>query len=148
MPKIDCLCSTIEHEAVDISFVSELWFQPRNPLHTRELEKRLNLEGIEFFTNSRVSKRGGGVGIVLNTKKGYSGTKLSIKSREGKNSIEVVWVLVTPPSPINGMHRLICACIYSPPRSKLDDVVLGHLRFNISKLKSQYPRAGVVIGGT
>ena len=67
--------------------------------------------------------------------------------REGRNSIEVVWVLVTPPSPINGMDRLICACIYSPPRSKLDDVVLGHLRFNISKLKSQYPRAGVVIGG-
>ena len=38
MPKIDCLCSTIEQEKVDITFVSELWLKTNNPLHSREIE--------------------------------------------------------------------------------------------------------------
>ena len=56
-------------------------------------------------------------------------------------------MLVTPPTPINGVDKFICACIYSPPRSKLDDVILEHLRFNLSSLKAKHPRAGIIIGG-
>ena len=147
MPKIDCLCSTIEQEKVDITFVSELWLKINNPLHSRELDRRLNLDGLEFFSNSRVSKRGGGVAIIVDTTKGYNGSRLQINSRVGNNSLEVVWVLVTPPTPINGVDKFICACIYSPPRSKLDDVILEHLRFNLSSLKAKHPRAGIIIGG-
>ena len=76
MPKIDCHCSTIEQEKVDITFVSELWLKTNNPLHSRELDRRLNLDGLEFFSNSRVSKRGGGVAIIVDTTKGYNGTRL------------------------------------------------------------------------
>ena len=99
MPKLECLCSTVEQESVDITFVSELWLKPDNPLHTRELDRRFNLEGLQFFTNSRATQRGGGVGIIINTGKGYSATRLQVNSRTGKNSIEVIWVLVTPHPP-------------------------------------------------
>ena len=51
IPKLDCLCSTIEQEEVAIAFVSELWLQGSNPLHQQALDRRLNLEGLEFFTN-------------------------------------------------------------------------------------------------
>ena len=86
MPKMECICSTIEQERVDISFVSEMWLQSTNPLHIRELERRLNLDGLEFYSNSHVSQRGGGVGIIVNTSRGFSGTRLQVNSRVGKNS--------------------------------------------------------------
>ena len=45
MPKMECICSTIEQEKADISFVSEMWLQNKKTLHVRELERRLNLDG-------------------------------------------------------------------------------------------------------
>ena len=121
-----------------IAFVTELWLQNKNPLHQRELERRQQLEGYTFFTNSRATQRGGGVGVVVNTNLGYSGKKLQINSRVGRNSLEVVWVLVTPPSPVNGIDKFICVCIYSPPRSRLHDILFEHLRFNFSSLNVQF----------
>ena len=107
IPKIDSICSTLEEEKVAIAFLSELWLQGKNPLHQRELDRRLNMEGLEFFTNSRAAKRGGGVGIVVNTNLGYSGRKLQVNSCVGPSSLEVVWVLVTPPQPIDERKSLI-----------------------------------------
>ena len=79
---------------------------------------------------------------------GFSGTRLQINSRIGKkNSLEVVWVLVSPPAPINGISKFICVCIYSPPHSRLDSVLLDHLRFNFSSLTARHPGAGICIGG-
>ena len=147
IPKIDCLCSVIEQEAVGISFISELWLKDCNPLYQRELDRRLNLEGLEFFTNSRGAQRGGGVGIIVNKNLGYSGQLLQVNSRVGRNKIEVVWVLVSPPTPVNGVEKIVCACIYSPPKSKLDQVLLDHLQFNISSLTARYPGSGIVLGG-
>ena len=103
------------------------------------------MEGLEFFTNSRAAKRGGGVGIVVNTNLGYSGRKLQVNSRVGSNSLEVVWVLVTPPQPNDGRNKFICACIYSPPRSKLNNLLLDHLSYNLSALSAQHAGAGIVL---
>ena len=111
IPKIDCLCDTISEEQASISFLSELWLQGKNPLHQIALDRKLNLEGLEFFSNSRAAKRGGGVGIVVNKNHGFSGKKLQVNSRVGPSSLEAVWVLVTPPTPVNGVSKYICACI-------------------------------------
>ena len=62
----------LREEGVSIVFLSELWLSSKNPLHMRELDRRLHLEGFEFLTNSRGARRGGGVGIVVNTSFGYS----------------------------------------------------------------------------
>ena len=32
-----------------------------NPLHIKELDRRLNLDGFEFITNACLARRGGGV---------------------------------------------------------------------------------------
>ena len=122
------MCSTIEQENVAISFVSELWLRQSNPLHHCELDRRLNFEGFDFFTNSRAAQRGGGVGIIVNKNMGYTGRRLQINSCVGPNSLEVVWVLVMPPTPINGVPKFICVCLYNPPRSKLDEILLDHLK--------------------
>ena len=116
MPKLECLCSTIEQESVVITFVSELWLTPDIPLHTRELDRRFNLEGLQFFTNSRATQRGGGVGIIINTGKGYSATRLQVNSRTGKNSIEVIWVLVTPSLTYRGSRQIHLCMPVQPPK--------------------------------
>ena len=84
---------------------------------------------------------------MFNTNLGFSGRKLQVNLRVGPSSLEVVWVLVTPPQTIDGRNKLICACIYSPPRSKLNDLMLSHLSFNFSSLTAQHPGAGIVVGG-
>ena len=78
IPKIDCMCETLREEGVAIGFVSELWLSSKNPLHQRELDRRLHLEGFEFLTNTRGAKRGGGVGIVVNTNMGYKVRRLQV----------------------------------------------------------------------
>ena len=78
IPKIDCVCETLVEEKVSIGFISELWLQGKNPLHQRELDRRLNMEGFEFFTNFRAAKRGGGVGIVVNQNLGYTAQRLQV----------------------------------------------------------------------
>ena len=65
----------------------------------------------------------------------------------GASSLEVVWALVTPPSPIQGAKNFICVCIYSPPRSRLNEKLIEHLQFNLNNLTSVYPGAGIYIAG-
>ena len=78
-----------------------------NPLHTRELERRLHLDGYQFVTNARQAKRGGGVAIVINTRRGYTAKRLQVNCSTGASSLEVVWSLITPPAPINGLKKFV-----------------------------------------
>ena len=61
--------------------------------------------------------------------------------------LEVIWCLVSPAVPIHGIKNFICVCIYSPPRSKLNDKLTEHLQFNLNRLSALYPKSGVIIGG-
>ena len=130
-----------------IGFLSELWLSQKNPLHQRELDRRLHLEGYEFITNSRAARRGGGVGIVVNLNLGYTAKRLQVNCRVGASSLEVVWALVSPPSPVGGVKSFICASIYSPPKTRLNDSLIEHIQFNLNSLSAQYPGAGVFIAG-
>ena len=119
----------------------------KNQLHNRELDRRLHLQGFDFITNARVARRGGWVAVVVNTSRGYSAKRLQVNCASGPNSLEVVWVLVSPPSPVLNTKHFICISIYSPPRSKLNEKMIEHLQFNINKLTAQYPEAAILIGG-
>ena len=58
---------------------------------------------------------------MVNKNLGYIAKRLQINCRVGASSLEVVWALVTPPSPVDGVNKFICAAIYSPPKSRLND---------------------------
>ena len=146
-PKIDCFCTTLCQEGVGIGFITELWMDKCNPLHIKELDRRLNLDGFEFITNARQARRGGGVAVVVNTRLGYTVRKLNVNCTTGASSLEVVWSLVTLPTPIDGFRNIICVCFYSPPRSKLNKKLLNHLQYNLNRLTAVHPKSGVCIGG-
>ena len=137
IPKIDCVCETLREENVSFGFLSELWLSDKNPMHQRELDRRLSLEGFEFFTNSRAARRGGGVGIVVNKNLGYTGKRLQVNCRVGASSLEIV----------KGIKNFICASIYCPPRSKTNDLMIEHIQFNLNSLTALYPGAGIYLGG-
>ena len=105
------------------------------------------MDGFEFVSNSRGARHGGGFGIVVNTNLGYQVKRLQVNCRVGPSSLEVVWALVTPPHPINGVSAYICVCVYSPPRSRLNEIMLDHLSYNFSSLTAKYPGAGIILGG-
>ena len=146
-PKLDCLCSIIEEESIDIGFVSEVWMSETNPLHTQQLERKLHLHGLEFIANPRLHRRGGGVEIIVDHNKGYSAKKLHINCSAGGNRVEIVWALVTPPRPIGQFKSFICASFYSPPRSRLNDKLIEHIGHNIAQLTATYPHSGVFLCG-
>ena len=134
-------------ESVDISFVTELWMVQSNPLHIRELERRSNLNNIDFVCNARVARRGGGVAVAVNTARGYNVKKLQVNCTSGDSRLEIVWCYVIPPKPVDNIKGFICVCLYSPPRSRLNDQLLEHLQFNLNGLTASYPDSRVIIGG-
>ena len=78
---------------------------------------------------------------------GYTVKRLQVNTASGTNSLEVVWTLVTPPSPIRGCKHFICVALYSPPKSKINDKLIDHIEFNLNRLLSVYPGAGIFLGG-
>ena len=77
-PKLDCLCTTLNEEEVDIGFISEMQMSTSNPLHMQQLDRKLNLEGYEFVAIARLDRKGGGVAIVDNLNQGYSIKRLHV----------------------------------------------------------------------
>ena len=71
-PKLDSLCAQLEDQSVDIGFITEIWMNENNPLHTSQLDRKLHMAHFDFATNARQARRGGGVAIVVNLAKGYS----------------------------------------------------------------------------
>ena len=70
-----------------------------------------------------------------------------LNSTSGASSLEVVWALVSPPAPVQGIKKFICVSIYSPPRSKLNEKLLEHIQFNLNNLTCAHPGAGIYIAG-
>ena len=100
----------------DLSLIlsSETWERTSNKKLKLEVEKMLELEGLDFISCSRPSsKRGGGCAIIVN-KKNFTVEKLTVAI---PHKLEVVWCLVRPRNITKEMkYKEIIACAYySPP---------------------------------
>ena len=80
------ICDEILEREATISFLTEIWKDINNPMHSNQLERALQLQGIEMG--------GGGVAIALNTRHEYQMTKLQVNCTSGKGSLEAVWALI------------------------------------------------------
>ena len=145
--KIESITSEIKEESIDAAFLTEMWLDSSNPLHSNRLERLFELEGLQTIATPRRGRRGGGVAIVLNTAGNFEMKKLHVNVACVKNSIETVWALLTPKTPGGPFKQYICCCLYSPPNSKLNETLLHHIQFNITRLTDLYRSSGVIICG-
>ena len=130
-PKADSITTEILEEGIDLAFLTEIWMDSSNPLHSNKLERLFEVHGLESATTPRRGRRGGGVAIILNTAGNYTMKRLQVNVATGRNSLETIWVLVTSKVPGGKYKHYICCCVYSPPNSRINDALVHHLQFNL-----------------
>ena len=118
MPKIESLKTDLLERQIDVGFLTEIWEQEHNSDHRFEIEKMLEMSGLQYFSTARPpNKKGvsyGGVAIVVNLKK-FTCEKLKIHT---PSSLEVVWGLLRPKNPGAKFKKIIVCSFYSPPEKK------------------------------
>ena len=82
IPKIKSLKNDIFERGVDLAFLQEVWEQTDSQSHQFEIEKLLEIDGLQYISNPRPKndkgKSYGGVAIVVNQEK-FTCEKLDIK---------------------------------------------------------------------
>ena len=73
MPKILSLKNDILERSVDLGFLQETWEQSDNETHQFEIEKMLEIDGLQYISAPRPKnakgRSYGGAAIVVNTRK-------------------------------------------------------------------------------
>ena len=98
-PKIESLKTDLKERAIDVGFLTEIWEQKQNKIHQHEIEKMLELMGLQYISTVRSPNRKGvsygGAAIVVNLEK-FTCKKLKINT---PYNFEVVLGLIRPKSP-------------------------------------------------
>ena len=118
---------------------SEIWEDKENKNHKDKIEEALELQGIQYISNTRPVRRGGGAAISLMSGD-FTLTRLDVLVPE---NLEVVWGLVKPTQPTSlfklglGVGLAAVVRLDVPPREGLvaagflvpsEDVVPGEHR--------------------
>ena len=92
-PKINNVKTDIIEREIGITLCSETWQKDSNKKLKTDIERLLELDGLQFISCPRPStKRGGGCAVIVNTNK-FTVEKLSVLV---PHKLEVVWCLVRP----------------------------------------------------
>ena len=145
-PKIKNVVNDILERDLSLILSSETWEKSSNKGLKLEIEKMLELEGLDFISCPRPSsKRGGGCAIIVNRKK-LTVEKLTVAV---PYKLEVVWCLVRPRNVSKEMKfkEIIVCAYYSPPNYKKNGKLVQHLISEMHNFLIKYPRAGFVCGG-
>ena len=128
---------------IDVAFCCEIWEKAEKKEHKLEIEKMLELNGLQYISVSRPSnQRGGGVAIVVNLRK-YSITKLDVST---PNNLEVIWGLLKPKNGPSKFKNIIVCSFFSPPKSRKNGKLNDHLVETLQMLNTKYPDSGTVMG--
>ena len=115
IPKIQSLKNDIVERSVSLAFLQEIWEQTDNKSHQFEIEKLLELHGLQYISNPRPKntkgRSYGGTAIIINQEK-FSCEKLNILI---PSNLEVVWGLVKPKNQSSNFNKIIACSFYSPP---------------------------------
>ena len=146
MPKILSLKNDIFERSVDISFLQETWEQSDNKTHQFEIEKMLEIDGLQYISAPRPKnakgRSYGGAAMVINTEK-FSCEKLNIFV---PSTLEVVWGLVKPKTPSVKYKRIIACSFYSPPNKMKNSKMADHIVSTLHMLYSKYPDSAIILG--
>ena len=146
IPKINSLKIDILERSVDLGFLQEIWEQTDNAEHQFEIEKMLEMDGLQYISTPRPrNSKGrsyGGAAIVINNEK-FTCEKLNVFVPK---SLELVWGLVKPKNSSAKFERIIACSFYSPPNKKKNSKMSDHIVSTLHMLCSKYPDSGIILG--
>ena len=144
--KIESLKNDIIERSVGLAFLQEIWEQSENKSHQFEIEKLLEINGLQYLSNPRPKNaRGrsyGGVALIVNQKK-ISCEKLNIPI---PNGLEVIWGLVRPKNSQVKNMKIIACSFYSPPDKKKNSKMADHIASTLHMLSARYPDSVIILG--
>ena len=145
-PKIESLKTDLLERKIDCGFLVEIWEQKQNAEHKFEIEKMLELNGLQYISNPRPpNKKGvsyGGAAIVVNLEK-FSCEKLKISI---PGNLEVVWGLLRPKNPSAKFKKIVVCSFYSPPNKNRNTKLADHIVTTLHMLSTKYPECGIILG--
>ena len=146
IPKIQSLKNDILERSVSLAFLQEIWEQTDDKNHQFEIEKLLELDGLQYISNPRPKnakgKSYGGVAIVVDQSK-FTCDKLNVLI---PNNLEVLWALVKPKNQSTKFKRIIACSFYSPPDKKKNSKMADHIVTTLHMLCSKYPDSAIILG--
>ena len=127
IPKIYSLKNDIIERSVDLAFLQEIWEQNEKKSHQFEIDKLLEIDGLQYLSNPRPKnakgKSYGGVALIVNQEK-FSCEKLNIPI---PNNLEVIWGLVRPKNSQAKFKMIIACSFYSPPDKNKNSKMADHI---------------------
>ena len=145
-PKVESLKTDLLERKIDVGFLTEIWEQSHNTEHMFEIEKMLEMSGLQYISTARPpNKKGvsyGGAAIVVNLAK-FSCEKLNIST---PNNLEVVWGLLKPKDAAAKFKKIIVCSFYSPPKKNRNTKIADHIVTTLQMLCTKYPECGLILG--
>jgi hypothetical protein len=111
--------------------------------HQDKLEEALELDGIQYISNPRPDRRGGGAAISLMAGE-FTLTKLDVIIPK---NLEVIWGIVRPNKSTVDFKGIIVCSFYSVPYRRKKAQLIQHIAINYAELKSKYKNFFFLTGG-
>ena len=142
-PKFNNFVEAMETLGLTLGLHSEIWEDMEKKSHRNSIEEALELKGIQYISNPRPNRRGGGAAISL-LPGDFSLSKLDVVIPK---NLEVVWGLVRPNKPTKDFKGIIVCSFYSVPYSKRKTQLVQHIAINYTELKTKYKDYFFLTGG-
>ena len=113
-PKFRNFVEVMQTLGLTLGLHSEIWEDREKKDHMDKIEEALEIEGIQYISNTRPNRRGGGAAITLICGDFYL-TKLDVLVPK---NLEVAWGLVRPNKQTKNFKGIIACSFYSVPNSK------------------------------
>ena len=142
-PKIESFKTDVLERKIDVSFACEIWEQKENKIHKQEIEKMLEMNGLQYISAPRSNRNGGGAALIINTER-YSCEKLNVIIPDG---LEVVYGLLKPKCGTALYKKIIICSFYSPPTKQRDSKLADHIVSTLQMLSTKYENCPIILGG-
>ena len=141
--KFNNFVEAMETLELTLGLHSEIWEDKEKKSHTNSIEEAFELKGIQYISNPRPNRRGGGAAISLLPGE-FTLTKLDVVTPK---NLEVVWGLVCPKKPTTEFKGIIVCSFYRVPYSKRKTQLVQHIAINYTEWKTKYKDYFFLTGG-
>ena len=142
-PKFHNFLDLMKTLGLTLGLHSEIWENKEKKQHRNKIEEALEMEGVQYISNPRPNRRGGGAAITL-IEGEFTLTKLDVIC---PSNLEVVWGLVKPKEPTKQFKGIIVCSFYSVPHSTKKTQLIEHITINYSQLKVGHKNCFFLCGG-
>ena len=122
---------------------SEIWESQENKTHQNKIKEALEMAGVQYISNPRPDRKGGGAAITLISGE-FTLTKIDVLVPK---NLEVVWGLVKPKVPTPDFKVILVCSFYSAPNSRRKTQLVNHISIKYSELRVKYKNCYFLAGG-